>query len=107
MLEPLTKSQQQLRGHKISELSVDQLKDWIATGGRAAITMYNEARDQAAATGANFTAEKPRYAIKCDAKTKYIYVKDVIKTFTDLKIYQFNLITSLEGGETVINPSKK
>ena len=30
-----------------------------------------------------------------------------IKTFTDLKIYQFNLITSLEGGGTVINPTKK
>ncbi len=85
----------------------NQLKDWIAIGGREAIKMYNEAKSQAEATGADFKAEKPRYAIKCDAKTKYIYVKDVIKTFTDLKIYQFNLITSLEGGGTVINPSKK
>lgn len=84
----------------------NQLKDWIAIGGREAIKMYNEAKSQAEATGADFKAEKPRYAIKCDAKTKYIYVKDVIKTFTDLKIYQFNLITSLEGGGTVINPSK-
>jgi hypothetical protein len=33
-----------------------------------------------------------------------MYVKDVIKTFTDLKIYQFNLITSLEGGGTVVEP---
>jgi len=46
------------------------------------------------------------YAIKCDASTKYIYVKDVIKTFTDLKLYQFNLITSLEGGGTIIEPEK-
>jgi biopolymer transport protein ExbD len=82
----------------------NQLKDWIAIGGREAIKMYNEAKSQAEQTGADFKAEKPRYAIKCDAKTKYIYVKDVIKTFTDLKIYQFNLITSLEGGGTVINP---
>ena len=41
--------------------------------------------------------EKPRYAIKCDASTKYIVVKDIVKVFTDLKIYQFNLITSLEA----------
>lgn len=85
----------------------NQLKDWIAIGGREAIKMYNEAKKKAEETGADFKAEKPRYAIKCDAKTKYVYVKDVIKTFTDLKIYQFNLITSLEGGGTVINPSKK
>ena len=84
----------------------NQLKDWIAIGGREAIKMYNDAKSQAEATGADFKAEKPRYAIKCDAKTKYIFVKDVIKTFTDLKIYQFNLITSLEGGGTVIRPTK-
>jgi hypothetical protein len=35
-----------------------------------------------------------------------MYVKDVVRNFTDLKIYQFNLITSLEGGGTVINPKK-
>ena len=82
----------------------NQLKDWIAIGGREAIKMYNEAKKQSEEKGTDFKAEKPRYAIKCDGKTKYVYVKDVIKTFTDLKIYQFNLITSLEGGGTVINP---
>ena len=63
-------------------------------------------KKKAAESGSDFKAEKPRYAIKCDATTKYIYVKDVVKTFTDLKIYQFNLITSLEGGGTVIEPTK-
>ena len=29
MSEPLTKSQQRLRGRKISDMSVDQLQDWI------------------------------------------------------------------------------
>ena len=66
----------------------------------------NEAKIQAASAGGEFKAEKPRYAIKCDGKTKYIFVKDVIKTFTDLKMYQFNFITSLEGGGTVIDPTK-
>jgi len=79
-----------------------QLKDWIAFGGKEAVIAYNEAKEAAAASGQEFKAEKPRYAIKCDGQTKYILVKDVVKTFTDLKIFQFNLITSLEGGGTVL-----
>ncbi len=84
----------------------NQLKDWISIGGTEAVKMYEEAKLKAADAGGEFKAEKPRYAIKCDGKTKYIFVKDVIKTFTDLKLYQFNLITSLEGGGTVIDPTK-
>lgn len=84
----------------------NQLKDWIAIGGRKAVEMYEEAKVKAAESNSEFKAEKPRYAIKCASTTKYIYVKDVIKTFTDLKLYQFNLITSLEGGGTVIDPTK-
>lgn len=84
----------------------NQLKDWIAIGGRKAVEMYEVAKVKAAEAGGDFKAEKPRYAIKCAASTKYIYVKDVIKTFTDLKLYQFNLITQLEGGGTVVQPEK-
>ncbi len=84
----------------------NQLKDWIAIGGKNAVEVYNEAKQKALESNQEFKAEKPRYAIKCAAKTPYIYVKDVVKNFTDLKIYQFNLITSLEGGGTVINPKK-
>ncbi|MBL7912543.1 MAG: biopolymer transporter ExbD [Bacteroidia bacterium] len=84
----------------------NQLKDWISIGGTEAVKMYEEAKLKAADAGGEFKAEKPRYAIKCAATTKYIFVKDVIKTFTDLKLYQFNLITSLEGGGTVIDPTK-
>jgi Biopolymer transport protein ExbD/TolR len=84
----------------------NQLKDWIAIGGRKAVEMYQAAKEKAAEAGGEFKAEKPRYAIKCAANTKYIFVKDIIKTFTDLKIYQFNLITSLEGGGTVVEPIK-
>lgn len=83
-----------------------QLKDWIAIGGKKAVETYNDAKQKALDANQDFRAEKPRYAIKADAKTKYIYVKDVVKSFTDLKIYQFNLITSLKGGGTVINPKK-
>ncbi len=82
----------------------NQLRDWIAIGGKYAVQTYNDAKKAAAANNQEFNAEKPRYAIKAGATTKYIFVKDVVKNFTDLKIYQFNLITSLEGGGTVINP---
>lgn len=84
----------------------NQLKDWIAIGGKEAVKMYLAAKEKATTAGGEFKAEKPRYAIKCAATTKYIYVKDVIKAFTDLKIYQFNLITSLEGGGTIVEPIK-
>ncbi|MDI1353965.1 MAG: biopolymer transporter ExbD [bacterium] len=82
----------------------NQLKDWIALGGKNAVLVYNDAKKKVEDLNQDFKGEKPRYAIKASSKTKYIYVKDVVKNFTDLKIYQFNLITSLEGGGTVINP---
>jgi biopolymer transport protein ExbD len=82
----------------------NQLRDWISIGGRKAVETFNEAKRQAAESGAEFKAEKPRYAIKASAKTKYINVKEVVRNFTELKIYQFNLITTLEGTGTVINP---
>jgi biopolymer transport protein ExbD len=84
----------------------NQLKDWISNAGAEAVKIYNELKQKAEETGQEVKVEKPRYAIKCDGKTKYIFVKDVIKTFTDLKIYQFNMITSLEGGGTVLDMKK-
>lgn len=84
----------------------NQLRDWINFGGTEAVKRYEEAKLKAKESNTDFKAEKPRYAIKCDGGTKYVFVKDVVKTFTDLKIFQFNLITSLEGGGTVIEPTK-
>lgn len=84
----------------------NQLKDWINLGGTEAVKTYEAAKKKAMESNTDFKAEKPRYAIKCDGSTKYVFVRDVVKTFTDLKIYQFNLITSLEGGGTVIEPTK-
>jgi biopolymer transport protein ExbD len=75
----------------------NQLRDWVSFGGSNAVKQYNEAKRNAQEAKQEFKAEKPRFAIKCDSETKYIFVKDVVKVFTDLKIYQFNLITSLEA----------
>lgn len=75
-----------------------QLSDWIRFAAQETNGIYIRERDKAKAAGHDFVGEKVRYAIKADAKSKYISVKEVIKTFTDMKIYRFNLITSLEGG---------
>lgn len=78
----------------------NQLKDWINIGAVELNKVYFRGKEEAETNGQEFKGEKPRYAIKADSKAKYIYVKDVFKTFTDMKIYTFNLITSMEGGET-------
>lgn len=77
----------------------NQLHDWILFAAQEANAVYMRARDEAKAAGKEFKGEKLRYAIKADGKAKYISVKEVIDEFTDLKIYQMNFITSLEGGE--------
>lgn len=85
------------KGVPLDSLTGNQLKDWISNGGVEAVKIYERAKDKAKESNEELKAEKPRYAIKCDAKTKYIFVKDVVKTFTDLKVFQFNLITGLEA----------
>ena len=79
----------------------NQLRDWINISATELNVIYMTNKDKSDAAGKEFKGEKPRYAIKAGAKAKYIYVKDVFKTFTDMKIYTFNLITSMEGGASV------
>ena len=78
----------------------NQLHDWILFSAESAARVYMSAKEKAEASGVEFKGEKLRYAIKADGNSKYISVKEVIEVFTDMKIYRFNLITSLEGGET-------
>ena len=84
-----------------------QLSDWIRFAAQETNGIYIRERDKAKASGAEFKGEKVHYAIKADSKAKYISVKSVLKTFTDMKIYKFNLITSLEGGESKPAEDKK
>ncbi len=81
-------------------LNNPQLRDWVLNSAREANAVYLRERDKAKDAGREFKGEKPCYAIKADANAKYIFVKGVIKTFTDMEIYRFNLITSMEGGES-------
>ncbi|HEX7413921.1 MAG TPA: biopolymer transporter ExbD [Bacteroidia bacterium] len=86
------------KGVPNDSLNNPQLRDWILYSAQETNGIYIRERDKAKAAGKDFVGEKVRYAIKADGKAKYISVKDVLKTFTDMKIYRFNLITSLEGG---------
>src|ERR1700739_3939334 len=88
------------KGVPNDSLKNPQLRDWILYSAQEANAVYIRERDKAKDLGKEFKGEKPRYAIKADGKAKYVSVKDIIKTFTDMKIYRFNLITSLEGGES-------
>lgn len=85
----------------------NQLRDWINISATQLNVIYMRNRDKASELGQEFKGEKPRYAIKADGKAKYIFVKDVFKVFTDMKIYTFNLITSMEGGSAVAVPAAK
>lgn len=82
----------------------NQLRDWIQISATELNAIYMRNKEKAETANQEFKGEKPRYAIKADSKAKYIYVKDVFKVFTDMKIYTFNLITSMEGGQTVEAP---
>ncbi len=86
------------KGVPNDSLKNPQLSDWVRFAAQETNGIYIRERDKAKDAGKDFVGEKVRYAIKADAKSKYISVKEVLKTFTDMKIYRFNLITSLEGG---------
>ena len=74
----------------------NELADWINFGRIEAARQARAQKDKAEAAGREFKYEPLRFAIKADGDASYIAVKEVIKVFTDMKIYRFNLITNLE-----------
>ena len=76
----------------------NELGDWIQFGRIEAAKQAKAQKDRAEKLGREFKYEPLRFAIKADGKTNYIAVKEVIKVFTDIDIYRFNLITDLEQG---------
>lgn len=76
----------------------NQLAHWIRFGQIEAARQAKTEKDKAEKVGREFKYEPIRFAIKADAKTNYIAVKEIIKVFTDMEIYRFNLITDLEQG---------
>jgi biopolymer transport protein ExbD len=76
----------------------NELADWVRFGQIEAARQAKAEKEKAERLGREFKYEPLRFAIKADAKTNYIAVKDIIKVFTDMDIYRFNLITDLEQG---------
>ncbi|MCC6837985.1 MAG: hypothetical protein IT234_05550, partial [Bacteroidia bacterium] len=76
----------------------NELRDWINFGRIEAAKQAKQEKERAENLGREFKYEPLRFAIKADAKANYIAVKDIIKVFTDMEIYRFNLITNLEQG---------
>lgn len=74
----------------------NQLGDWINFGRIEAAKKAKREKEKAESLGKTFDYDALRFAIKADGKAPYISVKQVIKVFTDMEIYRFNLITSLE-----------
>ncbi len=72
----------------------NQLGDWIQEGYYA---FMDDATDKGM-TKDQLKKEGLRYAIKADGNTDYEKVKRVIDVFRDKEIYQFNMVTNLEGG---------
>ncbi|MFL5764909.1 MAG: ExbD/TolR family protein [Bacteroidia bacterium] len=76
----------------------NELANWIKFGRTEAALQARAEQTKAEQLGREFKYEPLRFAIKADAQTNYIAVKDIIKVFTDMEIYRFNLITDLEQG---------
>ncbi len=72
----------------------NQLGDWIQEGYYA---FMDDATDKGM-TKELLKKEGLRYAIKADGNTDYEKVKKVIDVFREKEIYQFNMVTNLEGG---------
>ncbi len=79
----------------------NELADWIQFGRIEAAKQAKAEKDKAMGNDQDFVYEPLRFAIKADAKTPYVRVKDIIQIFTDKEIYRFNLITNLEQKEAV------
>jgi biopolymer transport protein ExbD len=84
----------------------NQLANWIQFGRIEAAKQAKAEKERAETLGRDFKYEPLRFAIKADGKTNYIAVKDIIKVFTDMEIYRFNLITDLEQGPAEVPPGE-
>jgi biopolymer transport protein ExbD len=75
----------------------NELGDWIQEG-------YEAFMADAQAKGFTIAQLKDkeglRYAIKADGDTDYEKIQNVINVFRDKEIYQFNMVTSMEGSDS-------
>ena len=86
----------------------NQLSQWIFNGYISYQLDLQAMKQKADESGQPFNLQdkKLRFAIKADANAPYVKVKDVIETFTDKEIYQFQMITSMEEAPAEVKPKK-
>ena len=77
----------------------NQLGNWIQFGRIEAARKAKLEQEKAKELKRAYNYEPLRFAIKADAQTNYIAVKEVIEVFKKKEIFRFNLITNLEQGE--------
>jgi biopolymer transport protein ExbD len=97
MMDDVARSKVKSPGIPIDTTGIhNELGDWIAFGQIVELTREKGEQTKAKDLGRSFKNEPLRYAIKADGSAKYVSVEQVIDVFKKLKIYRFNLITSLE-----------
>lgn len=77
----------------------NQLVNWIQFARISEKTIATNQKAKAESSGREFKEKPLRFAIKADAKTNFLQVKEVIKVFTKKEIFIFNLITNLEKSD--------
>ncbi|MFY7707569.1 MAG: ExbD/TolR family protein [Flavobacteriales bacterium] len=106
--QPIERMEQYIKGDEKVRKSMDdrkdagipldslnnQLGDWIQEGYEAFMT---DAQAKGYTISQLKDKEGLRYAIKADGNTDYEKVEKVIDIFRDKNIFQFNMVTSLEG----------
>jgi|JI81BgreenRNA_FD_contig_121_32210_length_1569_multi_2_in_0_out_0_1 biopolymer transport protein ExbD len=110
--QPIERMEQYIKGDEKVRKSMDdrkdagipldslnnQLGDWIQEGYEAFMT---DAQAKGYTISQLKDKEGLRYAIKADGDTDYEKVEKVIDIFRDKNIFQFNMVTSLEGIDEV------
>lgn len=81
-----------------SDTTRNELKDWINFSNKSAMAYgklnYEEALSKD--PGANPDDFKPKFILKVDSKAVYVYAKNVIDIFRDLRLSNLNFVTNLE-----------
>ena len=76
----------------------NELRDWISLGNTIAMQYGKISYEESLTKDPNVIADdfKPKFVLKVDSKAVYVYAKNVIDIFRDLKLNNLNFVTSLE-----------
>lgn len=77
----------------------NELRDWISLGNSVAMQFGKLSYEEALTIDKNANPDefKPKFILKVDSKAPYVYAKNVIDIFRDLKLNNLNFVTNLEA----------